>query len=349
MADLAGEGFVREIEALGARFRPFPVQRNGMNPFLDLATFWALRRAFVELRPDVVLAYTIKPIIWGGLALRGMGDVHFFALVTGLGFAFHGGGLLRKGLAWMAALLYRTSLRGARRVIFQNRDDLDEFVSRGITRRELAAVVDGSGVDVRRFSKADLPSGKAVFLLIARLLREKGLREFAEASRLVRSKYPDAICRIVGSPDPSPDALPLGEVLSWHAQGFVEYVGEREDVRPELAASHVFVLPSYHEGMPRAVLEAMSTGRPILTTDVPGCRETVIPGENGFLVPRGDAVALAERMIWFMAHREHWRAMGERSRQIAEDRFDVEKINRALLQLMAVERGAVGPECRAPC
>jgi glycosyltransferase involved in cell wall biosynthesis len=343
MADSAPDGLVRDIESLGARFRPFPVQRNGMNPVRDLATLRALRRAFLELRPDVVLAYTIKPIIWGGLALRGLPEVRFFALVTGLGFAFQGGGFYRTGLARLATRLYRASLRRASRVIFQNQDNLSEFVGRRITRPESAAVVNGSGVDVRRFMKSALPAGNAVFLLIARLLREKGLREFAGAARLVKSKYPEVVCRLVGPPDPSPDGLPLAEVMSWDAQGLVEYLGETQDVRPHLAASHVFVLPSYHEGMPRTILEAMATGRPILTTEVPGCRETVVPGENGFLVPRGDVKALAERMAWFMEHRERWESMGERSRQMAEERFDVEKVNRELLKLMALGTGRSGP------
>lgn len=326
-----------EFFELNAEYRFYPVQRNGLNPLNDLLTFFALRKAFLELKPDIVLAYTIKPIIWSGLSLRGISTPRFFALVTGLGFAFQDGGPSRRFLVRVVSILYRLSLARAIRVIFQNRDNRDKFIERQIVPSEKCSLVNGSGVDLQRFAVAPLTDGHPVFLTIGRLLSEKGFREYVQAARLVKALYPDTVFKLVGPVDPSPDGIPLEEVRSWGANGWVEYLGSTNDVRPFIAAAHIFVLPSYHEGMPRTVLEAMAMGRPILTTDVPGCRETVATGDNGFLVPKASVESLVERMVWFIEHRDRWQQMGQRSRQLAEERFDVHKINRELLLIMGLE------------
>ncbi len=182
-----------------------------------------------------------------------------------------------------------------------------------------------------------LPAGPAHFLLIARLLGEKGIREFCEAAKQVKSTYPEAKFSIVRPEDPSPDGIPIEEIESWHKSGTVCYHGATSDVRPFLNDCHIYTLPSYHEGMPRTVLEAMAMGRPILTTDVVGCRETVEQGVNGFLVPNADSDALAERMIWFIENRDQWQAMGDASRKIVEDKFDVHKVNAEMLRIMGIQ------------
>ena len=296
MAADAAPAVILRLAEIGVGFKPFPIQRNGLNPVKDFQTYRSLYKAFNEFKPDVVLSYTIKPVVWGGIALKGMPDPRFYALVTGLGFAFQGGGMGRKLLTALVTWLYRTSLSRASRVIFQNPDNKDTFVSRKIIEKDKCALVNGSGVDLGRFAVAPMPGGGVVFLTIGRLLGEKGFREYAQAARAVKVRYPETVFQLVGPEDPSPDGIPMEEVREWEASGLVEYLGATSDVRPFIADCHVFVLPSYHEGMPRTVLEAMAMGRPILTTDVPGCRETVIPGENGYLVPRGDAIALAEQM-----------------------------------------------------
>lgn len=334
MADPSDGSIAAAIAGMGARFIAFPVQRSGLNPLRDLATYRALRQVFREVRPDVVFAYTIKPVIWGGFAIRGQSQCRFYALITGLGFAFQRGGILKRALNRLVTGLYCVSLRCASGVIFQNRDNQETFVSLGIVPREVCSVVDGSGIDLQQFTAAPLPPGEPVFLLIARFLREKGLREYAAAACSVKIRYPTATFRLLGPPDPSPDGIPLKEVQGWNEQGAIENLGAAKDVRPYLAKCHVYVLPSYHEGMPRTVLEAMAVGRPILSTDVPGCRETVVPGENGFLVPKGDADCLAERMIWFIEHRDQWQRMGQHSRRLAEERFGIEKVNSQLFQIM---------------
>lgn len=327
------------IRGFGATFTTFPVQRNQLTPAADLRTLLALRRAFAALAPDVVLAYTAKAVIWSGLALRHHRAPRFVALINGLGFTFQGEGPLRRSLTALTSALYRFSLRRAAAVVFQNPNNLDTFVRRGIVEPSKCRVVNGSGVNLEYYREAPLPDGPPRFVMTSRLLREKGLREFAAAARDIRARCPEATFDLLGREERSLDAVPLEEVREWEREGILQYHGTHADVRPFLAASHICVLPSYHEGLPRSILEAMGIGRPILTTDVPGCRETVVPGSNGFLVPKGDAQALAERMLWFLDHRDHWAGMGRASRQLAEARFDVKKINADMFAVLGLADG----------
>ncbi len=325
------------IEALGACFWSYPVQRNGMHPRHDLMTLFSLRTAFIEINPEVVMAYTIKPIIWGGLALHSLRmDVRFYALITGLGLAFQPGGYKQAALTSLVTRLYRWALVRAEKVIFQNKDNRQVFINRKIVDFRRCVVVSGSGVNVTHFDITCLPQGNVVFLTISRLLGDKGLREYAQAAQIVKKIYPEAIFNLVGPSDPSPDGISLGEVKTWQVSGAVNYLGASNDVRPFIERCHVYVLPSYHEGMPRTVLEAMSMGRPILTTDVPGCRETVLSGENGYLVPKKNAKELAERMVWFIENRDQLERMGQASRRMVEERFDVHKINAYILRIMGL-------------
>lgn len=338
MAAPASEEQRAHLKALGVTFIEFPVQRNGLNPIQDLKTWWVLRRELQNINPDLVLAYTIKPVIWGGLALTGNKKVKFYALITGLGFAFQGQGPVRNLLKIAVSSLYKYSLMKASSVIFQNKDDQELFIARGIVPSSKSHIVNGSGVDTGHFSPARSFDGAPTFLTMARLLAEKGLRVYADAARRVKQTFPHVKFKLLGAPDPSPDGIPLDEVMRWDAEGVVEYLGETNDVRPHLAACHVFVLASYYgEGLPRTIIEAMAMGKPILTTDNVGCRETVIPGENGFLVPVKDANALAERIIWFIEHQDDWQRMGDASRKLAVEKFDVKKINAKMLKIMGLD------------
>lgn len=327
---------IRQLAKWGAGYRTYHVQRNGLNPLSDLKTWRSLRQTFIELQPDVILAYTIKPVIWGGLASRALPNTHFHALITGLGFAFQGTTLKRKLLVKLVTFLYRTALKRANSVIFQNPDNLNEFVQHNIVPASKCSLVNGSGVDIGRYTQTPLPEGNPVFLTIGRLLGEKGFREYRQAAQIVKTQYPDTTFRLLGPEDSSPDRIPMSEIQNWHDQGWIEYLGSTDDVRPCLRNCHIYVLPSYHEGMPRTVLEAMATSRPILTTDVPGCRETVSNGDNGYLVPKADARALAERMIWFIENRQQWEQMGRRSRKMAEEKYDVAKVNAQLMEIMGL-------------
>lgn len=334
----APDALIAEFDKQGIAHQAVPFQRNGMNPVNDFKTMWALRRLFKQQRPDLVLCYTIKPVVWGGLAAR-LNGTPFYALVTGLGFAFQGESFNRKLLTGLVSFLYWLSLSHAAKVIFQNKNNRDVFTNRKIIPFAKTAVVNGSGVDISRFAYQTLPdlAQPRVFLCVARLLGEKGLREFAQASAIVQKQYPDIVCQVVGWTDQSPDGIPLAEVERWQAQGLIQYLGVADDVRPLIASSHVFVLPSYHEGLPRSTVEAMAMGKPVITTTAVGCRETVDDGINGFKVAVADAQALAEKMTWFIENPHQVEPMGLASRRMAEEKFDVHLVNAQMLEIMGIK------------
>jgi len=324
------------LAAIGVRYAAVPLRRSAIDPIGDVATLAALRRILVHERPDVLLAYTIKPVVYGHLAARAAGVPQRFALITGAGYAFGGRSVRQRLTGWVASRLYRAALSGAHGVIFQNEDDRALFRERRMVHPETPTYrVAGSGVDLEAFPQSELPAGPPVFLMIARLLRDKGVREFCEAARAVRRDHPEVRFRLIGAPDPGPNGLTEKDLAPWIEDGSIEYPGRADDVRPALAACSVYVLPSFREGMPRTVLEAMATGRPIVTTDAPGCRETVTPGRNGFLVPVADAEALAARVRdCLIGGRKEVERMGRESRRIAEERFDVHRVNEDILAAM---------------
>jgi glycosyltransferase involved in cell wall biosynthesis len=337
MSASTDDKLISEIVSLGCKFIPIPIERNGLNPLSDFKLLISLWRLFRFEKPDVILSYTIKPVIWGGIAARIFGRARFYGLITGLGFAFQRGGFKRNLIESIGTNLYRLALAESSGVIFQNPDNQQVFIDSGIVPKEKTFRVFGSGVNVLRYENLPLPEGSPIFLTIARLLGEKGLREYAKAAELVKLKYPEASFQFVGPEDPSPDGISIEEVMGWHNSGAIEYLGGTDDVRPFINSCHIFVLASYHEGMPRTVLEAMSIGRPILTSNVEGCRETVTEGVNGYLVPKKDAQALAEKMIWFIENKHEWNEMAKQSRKIAEDKFDVHKVNESLLDIMQLK------------
>jgi len=335
MAAKADPEIVFRLARMGVNFRAYPVRRRSANPIFEVATYFALRRLLQELQPNVILTYTIKPNIWGALAASPLSGVRVFAMIEGLGYAFQRYGI-RRVFFPIIAHLYKAASHRAEKVFFLNKDNIKEFVDRKIINLDKAALIPGIGVPLDEFMPHPLPQEGFTFLVISRLLKEKGLYEYAEAAQIVKRKYQNVKFQIVGPTDPSRDAVPLSIVKSWENLGLVEYLGETKDVRPFISACHVYVLPSFHEGMPRTILEAMAMGRPILTTNAPGCRETVVPGENGHLVPKGSAKALAEKMIWFIENRDQLSRMGNRSRHMAEELFDVHKINAQLIEIMGL-------------
>jgi len=326
----------RHLAELGATYRRVALARTGLNPFTDLWTLATLYFALRDARPDVLIAYTAKPVIYGTLAARLAGVRYCFALITGLGYAFGGESTARRWLTRLTALLYRIALKGAGVVFFQNPDDRALFLGRRIVPEAKVRLLSGSGVDLGRFAPASTPGRPRTFLMIARLLRDKGVYEFVEAARLVRSRHPDARFVLVGPFDRNPAAIPAGAVEAWQREGVVEYLGELHDVRPQIAACAVYVLPSYREGMPRTVLEAMAMGKPVITTDVPGCRAAVAHGNNGLLVPARDAKALAGAMLQLVENPALVASMGAASLRRAREEFDVNRVNAAMIEAMGI-------------
>lgn len=332
-----------ELYKLGATPLDLHLSRTGMNPIQDMLYGWRLYRAFRWLQPDLVLSYTAKPNIWGAIAANAAGATSA-AMVTGLGFAFTDGGerkwkraLIEKVQTW----LYRRATYRNAVVIFQNPDDRDDFIAAGcLADPGKARIVNGSGVDLNHFAPSPLHD-QTHFLMIARLLKNKGVREYAEAAIQLKAHYPTTNFALAGFFDEGPDGIPPMTLAEWQTRG-LDYLGGLDDVRPALAAASVFVLPSYREGTPRSVLEAMASGRAIITTDVPGCRETVDDGVNGFLIPSRDANSLADRMRWMIEHPEAVAAMGEQSLRIAREKYDVEKVNETLMNHLGFARPGHG-------
>ena len=312
---------------------PITFISNKINLLNDFICLIKLFRIFRKQSPDVILSYTIKPVIWGGLASRFL-KIDFYALITGLGFAFQGTSFKRKLLTKLVVFLYRVALKKSKAVIFQNKDNLNIFVDKGIVPISKTYLVNGSGVDIDKFNVEALPKGTIHFLCISRLLTEKGLREYAAAAKIVKKKFPSVIFNLVGGEDTSHDAISLDEVNNW--SDYISYKGSTMDVRSYIKDSHVYTLPSYHEGLPRSTLEAMSMGRAVLTTDAVGCKETVENSINGFIVPVGSVDKLAEKMIWFIEHPEQIAPMGLESRRMVEEKFDVKKVNTEMLKVMRI-------------
>jgi glycosyltransferase involved in cell wall biosynthesis len=330
------KNIVEELASMGVSFRGIPLNRAGLNPLRDLHTLSAIRQLYAEERPDVVLAYTAKPVIYSGLAARrGKPAVH--AMITGLGYGFGSGSLRQRMVGLAMQELYRASLRRCAGVFFQNPDDCELFRKRRLLPRSLKAqMINGSGVNLSWYAPAPLPS-EPTFLLVARLLVEKGVRQYAEAAAKVRAKYPGTRFLLVGDLDPNPASIHAKELDSWQTSGAIEYLGRLEDVRPAYEQASVYVLPSfYREGTPRSVLEAMAMGRPVVTTDAPGCRETVVDGLNGFLVPVKNAQALAEAMEKFIKNPALIPGMGQESLRMAREKYDVHKVNKVILKAMGL-------------
>lgn len=314
------------IAQLGATFHTVPMARAGMNPFRDLLTVVGLYRLFRHLRPQCLLSYTPKPVLYGTFAAWLARVPVRAGMITGLGFAFVEGQELRRKIARaVVGLLYRFILPRATSLIFQNPDDLALFRTLGLLQaRSPAHVVNGSGVDCNGFSPVPLPE-KPSFLMIARLLKDKGTHEYARASKLVRVAVPSARTALIGWVDESPNSISPGELEAWIADGMA-FGGRLKDVRPAIAEASVVVLPSYREGTPRSVLEGMAMGRAIITTDVPGCRETVQHGVNGLLVPARDAEALARAMEELAADPGRVAIMGGQSRRIALEKYEAREV-----------------------
>jgi len=332
-----GSAMRDELEARGMTAHDIPLRRTGMNPVADLGSLISLWRLMRRIRPDHVLAYTIKPVIYGMLASWLASVPRRYALITGLGYAFQGEeGSSRSRLRSVAQGLYRRGLGKAHITFFQNPDDEALFRSLGIlSAGQVSRIVNGSGVDVDTYQVAPLPDASS-FLLIARLLGDKGVREYASAAARVRAVHPECSFTLAGWIDDSPDAISEDELQEWISAGHIHYLGRLRDVRPAIAASSVYVLPSYREGTPRTVLEAMAMGRAIITTDAPGCRQTVEDGRNGILVPPRSVDALASAMERLHARPDLIKAMGVRSRHIAEEKYDVRRVNAIMLREMGI-------------
>lgn len=319
---------LENIADLGAVAHAVSVSRRKLNPFSDLSYLLEMWQLIRDLKPHFVINYTIKPNIWASFAAR-LTKVRYGFMVTGLGYAFiPSNNKIRSILQKTVHKLYRIASAGAYAVLFQNPDDVEDFRQAGcLPDQTKAKITNGSGVDVNHFYDCALPQDDS-YLLISRLLSTKGVREYVEAGLKLKAESPEVKIRLAGFLDFGPDAISEEELHGWIARG-VEFLGKLEDIRPAMEATAVYVLPSYREGTPRTVLEAMSMGRPIISTDAPGCRETVVHQQNGMLVPVADQDALYRSMKQLQGNHELKEAYGRKSRSIALEKYAVERVNEA--------------------
>ena len=319
------------LRSMGAIPHLMPLAKTGLNPLADLRYFRAVRSLLKTVKADLAVNYTIKPNIWGSLAAGSLG-VRSASMVTGLGYAFsEGAGAKARLVALAARALFRAATAANEVVVFQNPDDEADFIAAGcLGNPAKARRTNGSGVDLDYFSPTALPD-QPIFLMIARLLGAKGVREYGAAALQILSRRSDARFLLAGFRDGGPDCIHPRELDAW-IEGGVEYLGPLDDVRPAMRQASVFVLPSYREGTPRSVLEAMAMGRPIITTDVPGCRETVVDGSNGLLVPPRDSEALAAAMESLIEQPGLRSEMGVRGLELCRSKYNVDEVTTALLE-----------------
>lgn len=323
------------LSAIGGHLIQSHVRNTSLNPFADIRFLCDLIRLMRQIKPDYIFAYTIKPVIYASLAARILGIQNAFSMIAGVGHLFMSTTLKSKILRSVISILYKQALKKNKAVFFQNKDDQRLLLSLGIVRSSQCVLVNGSGVDLTLFSPQPFPK-QLTFIFMGRLIRDKGIHDYLGAARVLKRKYPAILFKVAGGRHSNPTSLSESEYMAMLDSEDVSYLGDLSDVRPAIQESSVFVLPSLGEGTPRAALESMAMGRPVITTDAPGCREVVIDGKNGFLIPPQNVTSLIEAMEKFIQSPELVDKMGHASRQLAEERFDVRQVNATILKAMAL-------------
>ena len=330
---MEGRDIAAEFSKMGVEFHPVDMVRSGTNPIKDLGYLRRLYQLFKKESPDYVLNYTIKPTIYSSIAAR-MAGATVCSNITGIGYALTSRALKGKLVSTFVVSLYRLALRFNRSVFFQNPDDMGFFIEKGLVCAERAVVLNGSGINTDVFRRKRVFPAHCSFIFVGRLLRDKGIFEFIGAAKKFSAIYPSVRFSVVGQLDDNPESLSKNELRKLSDGGVIDYLGAVSDVRPLLEQHQVLVLPSYREGTPRSVLEAMSLSMPIITTDAPGCRETVVDGENGYLAAVQDENSLFLCMKKMFENQHLLKDMGRKSRQIALKKYDVTAVNQLILSTL---------------
>lgn len=323
------------LNQIGVRFVALELNNSSLNIFADILMFLNLMRLIKKEAPDIMINYRIKPIIYGSIAARFFNVKQIYSVVTGLGYVFIGENFKCEVIRFLVKKAYQFAFKFNQKVFFQNQADVDLFMDEKILPRNKVVLINGSGVDIDEYRPSSFPP-ICTFFMAARLIKDKGVYEYISAARQIKSRYPQVKILLAGDLDSNPTSLCERELEKIVADGVVEYLGWVNNVREILAKTSVFVLPSYREGTSKAVLEAMASGRPIITTDAPGCRDPVIDGVNGYLVAIKNVDQLVFAMEKFILHSELIVKMGKESRRIAEEKYDVHKVNRVVLQAIGI-------------
>lgn len=334
---------LRLIESLGAIPITYELNRGGINAIADIKATYELSKKIKEIAPDLVFSYFSKPVIFGTLAAKLAKVPKVVGVLEGLGYTFtdqpNGLNKTTKLIKSVQVLLYKLALPQLDKIIFLNPDDPKDLLVFYNIKAKKVEVLGGIGLDLEDYGFQPIKSIESPikFLFIGRMLKEKGIHDFIAAAKTVKQRYPEVEFTVLGAIDASnPGALKQSELDQLISLNIINYPGQVDNVQDWIAQSHVFVLPSYREGVPRSTQEAMAIGRAVITTDVPGCRETVVDGVNGFLVEKWNPEALAEKMIYFIEHPEQIKKMGYESYKIAQDKFDADKVNKRLINMLGL-------------
>jgi glycosyltransferase involved in cell wall biosynthesis len=317
------------VESHGIIHHPIPMSRSGVNVFSEIAAWFAIVRVMRKLKPDVVHLVTLKPVLYGGVAARIAGVRGVVAAISGLGHVFVATGWRARALRRVVILVYRIALGSEHvKVIFQNPSDRDLLMQADVVTSDQIEMIRGSGVDLTEYAPAPEPPGVPIVIFAARLLKPKGVHEFVEAAELLRARGVQARFQLVGGPDPgNPTSVSPEQLRQWQEQGHVEVLGFRSDVAALFAGAAIVTLPSYYgEGLPKVLVEAAACSRPVITTDMPGCRDAIEPGKSGILIPPRNVAALADAIVELLADPERRRRMGAAGRELAEREYSIEGV-----------------------
>jgi glycosyltransferase involved in cell wall biosynthesis len=328
---------IEKFEKLNIKFEPFDIRNNSKNIFFDLFNIINFIKIIKSNKIDCIFSYHMKPVIYGSILASLLGLKHIYSMVTGLGYVFTENKSI--SISMTRALLKRLlsfSLLLNKKVFFQNKDDF-ELICTTKKLKNSSVMINGSGVNVDFFRFTDVPKALS-FLFVGRLLIHKGINEYIEAAKILKKKYPDLSFKVAGGFHSNPSSISRTKLEKWIQEGIIDYLGDVHEMLPIFQNASVCVLPSYREGCPRSLLEAMAVGRAIITTDAPGCRDTVVENHNGYLVPIKNSTLLSEAMEKFIATPELVKAMGLKSRQLAEEKYDVHKVNKKILEGMGLSK-----------
>ncbi len=319
-----------EISNLGVGFYCVDDKNRSLNPFNILSLKGKYRKVIKESNPDIVFTFMLKPNTFGVLAAKSVGVKNIFSMVEGAGDVFINNGFKWKIIRTVVCALYKKAFKNAKKVFFLNNDDKSEFIERKLVKEYQCEIIHGIGVDLEKFAYKPIKNHRT-FLMVARMLKTKGIMEYCECARLVKKQYPDATFNYLGAEG----TVKIADIQEYIDDGSVNYLGTTDDVRPYIEDSLLLLLlSSYREGMPMSIMEAESVGRGIITSNGVGCKDTVVDGYNGFIVPRGDHKQMAEKVIWCIEHPLEAEQMGLNARKYAEDNFDQKKINAILTEII---------------
>ena len=310
-------------------------KKNSINIFNDLKMFFSIKKILKKINPNKIFMYQAKPIIYGLLASKNKFET--YPMIAGLGSIFRGKSFKKKFIKNIMKIQYKLSLKYATNILFQNKDDYNLLIEEKVIKKDKkVSFVNGSGVNMDKFKFSDLFPKKITFLFVGRLIKDKGVVEYLEACKILKKENIDCKCQIIGGFDTNPTAIKEEEIRYFIDNDYIEYLGFQKDIYPYLVNCSVFVLPSYHEGTPKSVLEAMSVGRPIITTNAPGCKETVLNNKNGFLVNIKDVEDLVKKMKLFINNKSLLRTMGKESYLICKEKYDVNLVNESIGKIMNI-------------